>query len=351
MEQAEGLRLDKVRCAEAHAAQEADPSGNAPHWDAVLAVEIPAPWPRDISEAQPFASLAGTPAATLRGADGRTWRPQGLLCERDPEFVRVIAFERTTGAAGPFTRREWILPSADPAAVADLLVSLVDADPERLATHDRWRDDADETTADLLLCTHGTRDVCCGGPGTALHAEVVEALGGRDTTEGHRRRIWRTSHTGGHRFAPTALSFPEGVAWAHLAVAQCRWILDRSGDPADLGGHMRGSLSLEGAVAQVADREGFAAFGWDWLASERKAVLAAHDRSTLESTVEVMAAPHGGHGMVGTVTARVALDRHIPMPTCGAVGEPDFATEPVWKVLHSEVTPSREVAGNLSGPQ
>jgi hypothetical protein len=351
MEHAEGLRLDKVRCAEVHAAQEADPAGSAPHWDAVLAVEIPGPWPREISEAEPFASLAGAPAATLRGPDGRTWRPQALSCDSEPEFVRVIAFERTTGAAGPFARREWVLPSADPAAVADLLRSLVDADPERLARHDRWRDDPDDATADLLLCTHGTRDVCCGGLGTDLYGEVVGALGGRDTTDGHRRRIWRTSHTGGHRFAPTALSFPEGVAWAHLGVAQCRSIVERAGDPADLGAHMRGALGVEGAVAQVADREGFAAFGWDWLASERKPVLVAHDRSTLDSTVEVMAAPHLGQGMAGTVSARVALDRHVPMPSCGATVEADFSTEPVWKVTHTDATPYQEAAGNLHGHQ
>lgn len=341
MKQAEGLRLEKVRCAEAHAAQEADPAGTAPHWDAVMAIEIPSPWPRDISACEPFASLTDEVAATIAGADGRIWRPQGLVCEKGCDSIRLIAFERGSGSAGPFATREWFLPAADAAALADLAGALVDGDEDRVAAHGQWRDDPDEGTVDLLLCTHGTRDVCCGGPGTALHAEVLGALGGADTAgAGHRRRIWRTSHAGGHRFAPTALSFPQGVSWAHLDSETCLAILNREGDSAELGSHMRGALSLAGGVAQVADREGFAAFGWGWLERERTAVLVSHDRRTLSSTVDVMAAGESADAEAtsGVVSVDVELQRHIAMPSCGAIDDPEFKTEPVWNVARCRVS-------------
>lgn len=114
-----------------------------------------------------------------------------------------------------------------------------------------------------------------------------------------------------------------------------RAILARNGDGVDLGGHVRGALSLPGGVAQVADREGFGAFGWDWLEHERSAVLVSHDRRSLASTVDVMAGPlaaAGGVVPIGVVSVDVELDRHIATPTCGAVDDPEFETEPVWKV-------------------
>ncbi len=240
MELAEGLRLDKLRCSAVHRAAEVDPAGTAPVWDAILVVEIPGPWPRDISEAEPFASLVGAPKPTIEGADGQRWRPQGVKPESPDGFVRVMAFERSVAGAGPFARREWLLPGADPSRVVGLLEGLVGADPDAVSGFDDWRDDHDGDVVDLLLCTHGTRDVCCGSSGPALHAEIVGLLGGTTTTapDGGSVRVWRTSHAGGHRFAPTAVSLPEGVSWSHLDVELAEAIVRRRGETTDLGAHL-----------------------------------------------------------------------------------------------------------------
>lgn len=45
----------------------------------------------------------------------------------------------------------------------------------------------------LLVCTHGTRDRCCG----TLGVKLVKALRGQGV------EVWEVSHLGGHRFAPT----------------------------------------------------------------------------------------------------------------------------------------------------
>lgn len=333
-----------------HGSTGADPAGSAPTWDAIAVVEVPLPWPKDISAAEPFASLMPDPgAAVLVGADGRRWRPQGVaprsvqgstpagIGDSEGVGVTVMAFERIhpqEGLTGPFERREWRVADMD--AAGRLLTALLCDDPAAVEGFSSDRDDPAPSLVDLLVCTHGTRDVCCGGPGAALFSELVSLLGGEERageTAGERAgfRLWRTSHAGGHRFAPTAISLPDGMSWAHLAADPAAVVLQRDRPAGEVTPHCRGSVTLEGAPAQMADREGLALRGWPWLEQDRVATVVAHERDTLATTVDVVAADGSG------VRVRVELDRHIAMPTCGTVGEPELVTEAVWKAASVEV--------------
>lgn len=59
---------------------------------------------------------------------------------------------------------------------------------------------------DILVCTHGSRDVCWGKFGYAIY----KLLRARHAAP-NGLRVWRTSHIGGHRFASTLLDFPRVV--------------------------------------------------------------------------------------------------------------------------------------------
>ena len=48
-------------------------------------------------------------------------------------------------------------------------------------------------------------------------------------------RVWRCSHTGGHRFAPTAITLPDGRAWAYADADLIDGVIDRTADVAGLG--------------------------------------------------------------------------------------------------------------------
>ena len=265
-----------------HEAQGVDPVGTAPRWDALLVVEIPGPWPRDISEAPPFSGLCQAPSATIKGADGRVWRPQGVVPVGPG--TTVISYERSVAEerrAGPFRRREWLLPEDRSDSLADLCRVLIEAEEDAVAGFESMRNDPPEATVDLLLCTHGTRDVCCGGSGTALYGQL-SGIGQPDSSDRapatSGARVWRSSHAGGHRFAPTAISLPEGVSWSHLDSTSATAVLRRADSYDALAGHVRGALTLPEPTAAVADREGFHRYGWQWFSTERTATLL--DRST-----------------------------------------------------------------------
>ncbi|MBK8903037.1 MAG: hypothetical protein IPM53_17745 [Anaerolineaceae bacterium] len=63
------------------------------------------------------------------------------------------------------------------------------------------------TEPQILVCTNGKRDVCCALHGVAL----LRALAAANVSG-----LWETTHLGGHRFAATLLTLPDGVNYGRL---------------------------------------------------------------------------------------------------------------------------------------
>jgi uncharacterized tellurite resistance protein B-like protein len=55
----------------------------------------------------------------------------------------------------------------------------------------------------LLVCTHGSRDRCCGSLGVPL-------------AQGLKGEVWQVSHLGGHRFAPTLWELPSWKVYGRV---------------------------------------------------------------------------------------------------------------------------------------
>jgi hypothetical protein len=95
-----------------------------------------------------------------------------------------------------------------------------------------------------FVCTHGKRDRCCALWGIPLYqAMAAEAP----------QHVWQTTHTGGHRFAPNVISFPHGVTYGRLEVAEAEGLLHAHGrgELHDLG-RLRGRTCY-GAETQAAE--------------------------------------------------------------------------------------------------
>lgn len=89
--------------------------------------------------------------------------------------------------------------------------------PQRM-THPGGLPSAIEPT--LLVCTHGSRDACCGSLGPKLAARL-----------GQDHQVWEVSHLGGHRFAPTLWHLPSWRVYGRVPL-EGRW-----DDPACLRGN------------------------------------------------------------------------------------------------------------------
>lgn len=327
-----------LRCAPYRASLGVDPVGSAGAYDAFLCVEVPLPWERDISLSEPFRSLVPEPGravAALVGVDGRRWRPVGLVPRdgddgggpADGSGVTVIALEQDAGAAGvgPLRRSEWRTSAV---AVPRLCRTVVDGGD--LSPFEADRIDPGEVV-DLLVCTHGSRDVCCGGMGSTLQRRLRERL-----ADDPGVRVWRCSHTGGHRFAPTGLTFPDGYAWAGLDEDVAVAVARRDGEAALVAGHCRGSSLLAGAPLQAADRVGLERAGWAWARSRRAVELVDAEGGPFDggpTSVSVRGPlPAEGGDAPLDVVVDVVVTGEVPTPDCGTRQGPGEVTEPVWGV-------------------
>lgn len=113
---------------------------------------------------------------------------------------------------------------------------------------------------DILVCTHGMRDRCCARFGQPFFREVKRLTDSRQLLN---VRAWKVSHIGGHRFAPTAITFPDGRYYGRLTLQSLQALINRSGNIAQIRPVYRGWGILP-APLQVLERQLMLSHGWDW---------------------------------------------------------------------------------------
>lgn len=234
----------------------------------VLLIEWPRPWPshiENIPELQPIRDAAKKSQIKIL----LIHQHRGLIPE-EPHSV-ILYQPRSQAIDGdeghPHTPRPWF--GIDRYCKRDDIVEtacqlLADADAGR-TTENTAQSSTSPTIIDLLVCTHGARDRCCGRDGSRLAVELTSQHTDPNI------RVWHASHLGGHRFAPTATLLPHGTSWAYLDADTILGIADQSLDAAKALAHFRGSVMWPHHAPQSVDVDGFAKFGWDWLESSRVA--------------------------------------------------------------------------------
>ena len=216
-------------------------AGTAPRTDVFVLVEHPLPWPSNLSEDPILRGLERV--ATDHAGPDRSVRLQVVAVDRDQMLRKVVIL---AAAASPFRgygRVEGLGAVKDLPALVALLLSVEPPPP------------VSREVTDVLVCTHGE-------PRHLLRIDGHPALEGAGG-DAPSVRIWRTSHTGGHR-APTTITFPDGNYWAHLDGAMVHGLVRRTLDPAIAGHHLRGCAAFAPAV-QAADGAVLGSHGWDWL--------------------------------------------------------------------------------------
>ena len=220
--------------------------GSAPTALGWVAVEQNGPWgaraftqshldPAVGKELETAATMAGVRPSLIRG-------PGRHADQHRPARHRVLVASSRPG-------RSWLLSThvADPAevlaldwrAVAEGNLDAVRASLPTLTLLDE---------AHLLVCTNGTRDVCCAVTGRPVAAAAALE---------HPGRVWEATHTSGHRFAPTAVLMPHGTLHGRLDGPSAAALLDAAARGLTVleGARGRSTWPAPGQVAEQAVRE------------------------------------------------------------------------------------------------
>ena len=150
------------------------------------------------------ARCQGTPAGSTRGAGKR---PLGGVRSRPPDreysrkgHTRCLFLRRPAGPFAVYEKEDFLAPNGE-------LVAVIEALLQGWGGHlpfERYRQNT-ACVRDMVVCTHGSRDVCCGKFGHP----VYDTLRRRYDAARWKVRVWRSSHIGGHRFVPTLIDYPE----------------------------------------------------------------------------------------------------------------------------------------------
>jgi hypothetical protein len=295
------------RCADWAREAGVDPVGTAGRAAGWLLVDWPLPWPRDASEVEPLAPVH----EAVRGTGIRVQ----LLVPRPEAPTRSVVLHKAPDADGWFGGYERSGREVAPADVVEAALDLLAGGAG---------DPSDGPVTDVLVCGHGSRDRCCGSMGTGL------ALGALASGI----EVRRTSHTGGHRFAPTAVLLPEGTSWAFLDEDALARVVHRAGTLDDLLPRYRGCTAIGSPAVQAAEREAFGDVGWGWLDHRRRGVELGDGQVRIEAV-----APTGDQR---TWEAEVAPGRLLPVPECGRPPEeaPKSEAEVVVRGFRRDLNPS-----------
>jgi len=322
------------RCADWAREVGVDPIGTAASARGFLLLDWPLPWPRDASEIEALAPVR----AALAGTGIRL---QLVVPRPDADRWSIVRHDLGPDDDGWFSgyrRRAVSVAPADlsPAAV-ELIADRATADGSEGSDGSDGLvgfDDSPEGGADLpgadpgldvLLCGHGSRDRCCGSMGTALAmAATADGL-----------TVRRTSHTGGHRFAPTGLVLPHGTAWAFLDDEALARIVAMTGPIDDLLDRYRGCSAFATPALQAAERVAFGAVGWSWLGYRRRATALEPGASGRQRVLVEGVDPEG---RLRSWTVEVAPGRTLPVPECGK--DPALAPKSETEVVIATATES-----------
>ena len=183
---------------------------------------------------------------------------------------------------------------AKPASLTEQVAALISA-----ASSPGDQGDLSSAVTDVLVCTHGRRDTCCGARGMELLNQLV-----RRPNFGPPLRLWRTSHTGGHRFAPTAIVLPAGTLWAWAGPQLLQDVVSGAGDVGDLVSRYRGCATVGSPSQQAVEGAVLGEVGWSLFGSARRAIDLDDGAVRLETE------------LAGTWEATVREGRRVAQPDC-----------------------------------
>jgi len=294
-------------CAAVSRMSHEDPIGSAAMHDRYVLVEVPVPWESPIADSKHFP--AGLMDVIKRAMDqGQIFRFLSFVSDqhRSPKDCRrVLYYKRPSPSFARFVKTEYLVPEME----LNELVEMIICEPDRLNRFDAYELDS-TNVRDLFVCTHGSHDVCCGKFGYPIYKLLEDNYAAQSSG---MLRVWRASHFGGHRYAPTIADLPEGRYWAHIEPSDLDTLVHRKGEFSGISRKYRGWGGI-GKYEQMLEREIFIREGWDWIEYNKSAVVINEEGKSVQVKIEYSSIDES---VSGEYEGTIAVSNSVKIGGCG----------------------------------
>jgi hypothetical protein len=244
--------MDKFFCSDASKCAQEDIIGTGSNYQTYVLIECCVPWEYEAFNSQ---QIPQNLKDLVEEVEHSKQKIRFLLVNNDQTKCanqrKVLIYDnKHQELFGGYEKHEFNADSIDKVAgiVKSYLAGEVDCETEN------------NPSRDILVCTHGSHDMCCARYGNPFYAQATALVGELGLGD---VRVWRSSHFGGHRMAPTAIDLTDGRYYGNLDRNSLQSILTRTGDIECLNEVYRGSGVLSNPI-QVLERKLIMLYGWDW---------------------------------------------------------------------------------------
>jgi hypothetical protein len=269
--------MERSLCSDRSRYVQEDPIGTATPIETYVLLESSLPWANAAWETP---SLPTALRETIAHIQAQYPGTRCLLINQNQtrfrQYRSLIVYQRQSQAlVSQFNRYEFVIERPEEA-----IGILQNFFAKRFSTRFITR-----PTQDVLICTHGSHDQCCARHGNPFYVQAQRMVQSLSLDV----QVWRCSHFGGHRFAPTAITLPDGRVYARLDSFSLKSILTRSGSLDSINAIYRGSSLLPNEL-QGLERSLLLRFGWAWMAAGLRATVRpnpiASQINTLQAQIE-----------------------------------------------------------------
>jgi hypothetical protein len=245
--------MDKFFCADASKCAQEDIIGTGSNYQTYVLIECCLPWE---SEAFNSKQVPQNLRDLVEEVEHSKQKVRFLLINSDKHKCanqrKVLIYDnKHQELFGGYEKHEFNVDDID--KVAGIVKSYLAGEVPDCQTENK-------PTRDILVCTHGSHDMCCARYGNPFYAQATALVSELKLDD---VRIWKSSHFGGHRMAPTAIDLTDGRYYGNLDRTSLQSILTRTGDIECLNKVYRGWGILPNEV-QVFERKLLMLYGWDW---------------------------------------------------------------------------------------
>lgn len=244
--------MNRFYCADNAKELQEDPIGTATNYQTYILVECPTPWNYEAFNSKWVPDNLRVLVTEIE----RKKLPIRFLLIANEKTHRVtdttlLIYQQQPGLTSGYKKQEFKLPNIElVAGVVNKWLGGITSNYE-VENH---------ISRDILICTHGSHDQCCARYGNPFYFRAEKII---DNLQLNHIRIWRSSHFGGHRFAPTMIDLPQGRYYGRLEENSFMSIVNHQGNIEELAKVYRGLGILPNAL-QVLERELMLQLGWDW---------------------------------------------------------------------------------------